>query len=65
MMHTETHFGLTRINGRISADGGKTLLKPYSEMSVREFNELVFDIEVWIERDLAEKEIEDLKEIFK
>lgn len=63
MRHSESHFGLEKINGKISADGGESYLPQYSEMSIDEFESLVFDIENHLEKKLYDDEINDLKEI--
>jgi len=65
MRHTETYFGLENHNGKITADNGKTYLPKYQEMSITKFEELVADIEDWLEKELTEEEVEDLKEILK
>jgi len=63
MKNTENSFGLQNINGKISADGGKTFLPKYQEMKSHTFETLVFDIELFNGQDLTESEINDLKEI--
>ena len=63
MENSETYFGLLNISGEISADGGETFLPKYADMSTKFFEDLVFDIEYYIEKELTPIEINDLKEI--
>lgn len=63
MYYTESHFGLIEIDGKISADGGKTFLKKYADITPDEYEKLVFDIENHIEHELVFQEHHDLKEI--
>ena len=63
MRHSESYFGLENIGGRISADGGESFLPKYVEMSMEDFNDLVFDIENHIEKELSDDEISELKDI--
>ena len=65
MTHTESHFGLENIDGKISADGGKTFLPKFGEMTYSEFDTLVKDIEYHIEKKFDECEIADLIEILR
>ncbi len=58
MIYTETHFGLISIDGRISADGGKTFLGNLDDG-------LIKDICDFLEVDeLSFQETSDLQEIF-
>jgi hypothetical protein len=63
MRNTEAHFGLTAdpYADRISADGGETWLS--LPLTDKEFQELVFDIEYWLDAELTEEELADLREI--
>ena len=63
MKNTENSFGLQNINGKISADGGKTFLPKYSEMSDEIFQNLILDIEFFIDRPVKQEDINDLIEI--
>lgn len=58
MIYTETHFGLISIDGRISADGGKTFLENLDDG-------LIKDICDYLEvNELSFQETSDLQEIF-
>ena len=61
MKNTETHFGLVEIDGKISADNGKTFLPQVLSNSER--SELIMDIESYLEHPLTEQESNDLNEI--
>lgn len=60
VIKTETDFGLENHNGRITADGGKTYLLKYDNMSNKEFEALVTDIEFWLETELSQQDRHDL-----
>ena len=63
MDNTEEFYGLIEIKNKISADNGKTFLPSYEEMTEKEKKILYLDIENYIERELTDKDLEDLKEI--
>ena len=63
MTNTETSFGLQNINGKISADGGRTFLPKYSEMADEMFQNLILDVEFFLERPIDERDVNDLIEI--
>ena len=56
-------FGLQKHGDRITADEGRTFLKPFFEMTTEEFEELVFDIECWRDETLSDNDISDLIKI--
>lgn len=65
MTYTETYFGLINVNGKISADNGKTYLPSYDSMSAEYFEYLIFDIENHIEKTLNQYELKALIELLK
>ena len=63
MKNTESSFGLTKINNKVSADGGKTLLPAWNKMTQKQKNELFNDIEYFLEKPLSDQDMADLEEI--
>jgi hypothetical protein len=62
---TESDFGLIRCGDRVSADGGKTYLPKYADMTVGEFEALVWDIESWLDERLSQFDRRDLEVILR
>ena len=63
MKKTETYFGLENHDGQITADEGRSYCPKLAEMTCDDVNDLILDIENWLEKTLTDNDLQDLKEI--